>query len=80
MCYSIYTAGFHPNERRHFENTTELFAEYCDVVSVDDVTKMLKLSKVTVYKLLKSGKIRTIKVGKRYIIPKRCVSEFLESC
>lgn len=36
------------------KNTTELFAEYCDVVSVDDVTKMLKLSKVTVYKLLKS--------------------------
>ena len=36
--------------------------------------------RVTVYKLLKSGKIRTIKVGKRYIIPKRCVSEFLESC
>lgn len=62
------------------KNTTELFAEYCDVVSVDDVTKMLKLSKVTVYKLLKAGKIRTIKVGKRYIIPKRCVSEFLESC
>lgn len=62
------------------KNTTELFAEYCDVVSDADVTKMLKLSKVTVYKLLKSGKIRTIKVGKRYIIPKRCVSEFLESC
>lgn len=36
------------------KNTTELFAEYCDVVSVDDVTKMLKLRKVTVYKLLKS--------------------------
>jgi len=58
----------------------EMFSDYEDVVTVDDVTKMLKLSKVTVYKLLKSGKIRTIKVGKRYIIPKRCVSEFLESC
>ena len=37
------------------KNTTELFAEYCDVVSVDDVTKMLKLSKVTVYKWEFSG-------------------------
>lgn len=62
------------------DKTYEMFSDYEDVVTVDDVTKMLKLSKVTVYKLLKSGKIRTIKVGKRYIIPKRCVSEFLESC
>ena len=62
------------------KNTTELFAEYCDVVTVEDVAKMLKLSKVTVYRLLQSGRIRTIKVGKKYIIPKKCVSEFLESC
>lgn len=62
------------------KNTTELFAEYCDVVSVEEVMKMLRLSRVTVYGLLKSGRIRTIRVGKKYIIPKKCVSEFLENC
>lgn len=37
------------------DNIYEMFTEYDDVVSVDDVSKMLHLSKVTVYDLLKSG-------------------------
>lgn len=79
-CVILYTQrAFLPNERCEKMNI-EMFTEYDDVVSVADVANMLHISKVTVYKLLKSSKIRTIKVGKRYIIPKRCVSEFLESC
>ena len=54
-----------------------MFSEYKDVVSVDDVTKMLHLSRVTVYKLLKAGRIRTLKVGKKYIIPKQSVIDFI---
>ena len=55
----------------------QMFSEYKDVVSVDDVTKMLHLSRVTVYKLLKAGRIRTLKVGKKYIIPKQSVIDFI---
>ncbi|MCH5296900.1 MAG: helix-turn-helix domain-containing protein [Ruminococcus sp.] len=55
----------------------QMFTEYNDIISVDDVTKMLHLSKVTVYKLLQSGRIRTLKVGKKYIIPKKSVIDFL---
>lgn len=56
---------------------TPMFTEFNDVVTVDDVTKMLHVSRVTVYKLLKSGEIRTLKVGKKYIIPKQSVIDFL---
>ena len=59
------------------EKVYEMFTEYDDVVSVDDVSKMLHLSKVTVYDLLKSGRIHTLKVGKRYIIPKKSIIDFL---
>ena len=59
------------------DSSSEMFSEYNDVVSVDDVTRMLHLSRVTVYKLLKSGRIRTLKVGKKYIIPKKNVIDFL---
>ena len=59
------------------DNVYEMFTEYDDVVSVDDVSKMLHLSKVTVYDLLKSGRIHTLKVGKRYIIPKKSIIDFL---
>lgn len=59
------------------DNTKELFAEYSDIVTVDEVMKMLRLGKNTVYSLLKSEQIKTLKVGARYIIPKASVIEFV---
>ena len=56
---------------------TMIFREYDDVVSVDDVMKMLHIGRSNVYKLLNENSIKTIKVGKRFIIPKRSVIEFL---
>lgn len=61
------------------KNTTELFAEYCDVVSVDDVTKMLKLSKVTVYKLLKSGKSELLKLARDTLSQRDVFRNFLKA-
>lgn len=58
-------------------NQNEMFSEYEDVVTVDDVTKMLRISRVSVYKLLGSGRIFTLKCGKKYIIPKRSIIDFL---
>lgn len=55
----------------------EMFTEYDDVVSVADVANMLHISKVTVYDLLKLGRIFTLRVGKRYIIPKKSIIDFL---
>ena len=59
------------------EKVYEMFTEYDDVVSVADVANMLRISKVTVYDLLKSGRIFTLRVGKRYIIPKKSIIDFL---
>lgn len=55
----------------------ELFAEYSDIVTVDEVMKMLRLGKNSVNSLLKSQQIKTLKVGARYIIPKNSVIEFV---
>lgn len=55
----------------------EMFSEYDDIVSVADVMKMLHLGRVTVYNLLKSGRIHTLRVGKKYVIPKKSVIDFL---
>jgi excisionase family DNA binding protein len=57
----------------------EMFTEYDDVVSVADVANMLHISKVTVYDLLKSGRIFTLRVGRRYIIPKKSIIDFKTS-
>ena len=65
------------SEVKKMAEITPMFTEFKDVVTVDDVTKMLHVSRVTVYKLLKSGRIRTLKVGKKYIIPKQSIIDFL---
>ena len=54
-----------------------VFDSYPDVVSVEEIQQMLRIGKNAVYALLKDGEIKSIKVGKRYIVPKKYVAEFL---
>ena len=54
-----------------------VFDFYPDVVSVEEIQQMLRIGKNAVYTLLKDGEIKSIKVGKRYIVPKKYVIEFL---
>ena len=61
------------------DKSKEIFSEYSDIVTVDEVMKMLRLVKNTVYKLLKDGEIMNVKVGARYIIPKQSVIEFVST-
>ena len=53
------------------------FEDYPDVVSVEEIQQMLRIGKNAVYTLLKDGVIKSVKVGKRYIVPKKYVVEFL---
>ncbi|WP_295197432.1 helix-turn-helix domain-containing protein [Ruminococcus sp.] len=59
------------------EHAYEMFSKYDDIVSVEDVMEMLHLGRVTVYNLLKSGRIHTLRVGKKYVISKKSVIDFL---
>ena len=54
-----------------------MFSKYDDIVSVKDVMEMLHLGRVTVYNMLKSARIHTLRVGKKYVIPKKSVIDFL---
>ncbi len=55
----------------------DLFNTYPDVVSIDEIQQMLRIGKNAVYELLKTKKLKSIKVGKKYIVPKKYVIEFL---
>ena len=61
------------------DKSSEMFSEYSDIVTVDEVMKMLRLGKNTVYKLLKDDEIMNVKVGARYVIPKQSVIEFVST-
>ena len=55
----------------------ELFKEYKDVVTVEDIMAMLHIGRTTVYELLKSGTLYSVKIGKKYIVPKQSVVNFI---
>ena len=46
----------------------EMFKDYPDVVSVEQVTEMLHISPSFAYRLLRSGDLQAKKVGSKYII------------
>ena len=55
----------------------EMFTEYDEILSIEDVMEILHIGKNSVYSLLKSNEIRNTRVGKRYIVPKQSVINFI---
>lgn len=52
--------------------------KYSDILIVEELCEVLRIGKNTAYKLLKSGEIKSIKIGKIYKIPKKSVRKYLE--
>jgi excisionase family DNA binding protein len=49
----------------------DLFAEYGDLLSADELAKIFRVSKQTIYKEIKAGKFgKPIQIGRAYLIPK----------
>lgn len=67
------------DKEKNTNQETVMFAEYGDIVSVDDIMKMLHIGRSAVYSLLQNGVIRTVRVGRKYIIPKQSVTDFINS-
>lgn len=47
------------------------------VYKPEDLTLLLGLSRNTVYEMLRSGRIRSVRVGTRYLIPYSALEAFL---
>lgn len=47
-------------------------------IKVDDVCKLLKVSRITVYRWLKSGKLTGYKVGRSYLFKQADINDFIE--
>ena len=56
---------------------TELFKEYPDVVSVEQLMEMLQIGQSLAYRLLQNKIIPAKKVGRKYIIAKKNIIEFV---
>lgn len=54
-----------------------MYENYPDLISVEQLRKMLNIGRNTAYKLLKNNTIKSIRIGKIHKIPKSNVIEYL---
>jgi len=53
--------------------------DYPDVITVLQLAQVLGIDKNAAYALVQGGTIGHLKVGRKYLVPKRCVIDFLNS-
>ena len=54
-----------------------MFDYYDSLITPEEVADMLGCGMNTTYKLLKSGKIKAMRIGRVWKIPKRAVQEYI---
>ena len=59
-------------------NKKNTFSEYPDVLTVQQLAAMLRISTKVAYKLVNEGTIKSIKIGRNFKIAKVFVLDFLE--
>lgn len=61
-------------------DTTNIFTEYPDIVTTNELTAMLHIGKNKAYELLNSSEIKSIKIGntgRNHYIPKVNIIDYL---
>lgn len=53
--------------------------DFNDVLTTRDLYEILPIGRNAVYKLLKDNTIKHIHIGKKMIIPKQCLIDFLKN-
>ncbi|MCL2020414.1 MAG: helix-turn-helix domain-containing protein [Oscillospiraceae bacterium] len=56
-----------------------IFSDFPDVMSVDDLCHALNIGKNTAYKLLNKGDIKSVRIGKTHKIPKSRVINYIQN-
>lgn len=54
-----------------------VFEKYNDILSVKEACAALSMGKNTLYKLLQENKLKAIRIGKKYYIPKKFIVDFI---
>ena len=54
-----------------------MFSEYPDLLTSEQVCDLLQIGKNKVYEILKNKTIPSVKYGKKYLIPKKLLIEYI---
>lgn len=56
-----------------------MFRDYSDILTPTQVAEALHIGKNSVYNLLRSRQLGHRKIGRKYIIPKACLIDYVKS-
>lgn len=56
-----------------------MFSGYPDIMSVEQLAEALGIGKNSAYSLVNNGRIGCKRIGRRILIPKSCVIDFVQS-
>lgn len=54
-----------------------MFEKFDDVVTVEELSEMLRIGRNNAYALIKSGEIHSVRIGKQLRIPKAAIIAFI---
>jgi len=57
----------------------DYLSEFSDVMTLEDLCEALHISAATASKLIRTGEIRSFRIGQRIKIPKKCVVEYIRA-
>ena len=49
-----------------------------DLLTIDEAAERLRVSRWTIYNLIRSNRLHTIRIGRRRLVPATAVSDFLD--
>jgi hypothetical protein len=70
----FHIGGFNVDTR---EELTLMLRDYPDLMNVKNIQNILHIGRSNAYGLLKCGKIKHIRIGSKYLIPKPYLVDFL---
>lgn len=53
--------------------------DYPDILTLKELMEILHIGKNTAYYVLKNGIIKSHRIGRKYLIPKCCVYDYIKS-
>lgn len=56
-----------------------MFQNFDDILTIDELAELLKIGKNTAYRLINTGQIESIRIGRTHRIPKKSVIKFIVS-
>ncbi|WP_068785042.1 helix-turn-helix domain-containing protein [Paenibacillus phocaensis] len=54
-----------------------MLEDYDDIVDIECMMGILAIGRNKAYELLRSGQIKSFKIGKSYRIPKQCINDYI---